>query len=66
MRETDFSTLDSGIDIAPGINVAPPIKNFHIRILILFYVNQGIVHFSFFPIFFQKLINLRFSNIIFY
>ena len=29
-------TLDSGIDVPPGINVAPPLKNFHIRILIHF------------------------------
>ena len=36
------STLDSGIDIAPGINVAPPLKNFHITILILFYIDLGI------------------------
>ena len=35
-------TLDSGIDVAPGINVAPPLKKFHITILILFYINLGI------------------------
>ena len=35
-------TLDSGIDVAPGITVAPPLKNFHIMILILFYINLGI------------------------
>ena len=35
-------TLDSGIDVAPGINVAPPLKNFHITIFILFYINLGI------------------------
>ena len=37
-----MSTLDSGIDVAPGINVAPPLKNFHIAILTLFYINLGI------------------------
>ena len=36
------TTLDSGIDVAPGINVAHPLKNFHITILILFYTNLGI------------------------
>ena len=36
------ATLDSGIDVAPGITVAPPPKNFHITILILFYINLGI------------------------
>ena len=36
------TTLDSGIDVAPGINVAPPLKNFHITILTLFYINLGI------------------------
>ena len=35
-------TLDSGIDVAPGINVAPPLKFFHIMILTLFYINLGI------------------------
>ena len=35
-------TLDSGINVAPGITVAPPLKNFHITILILFYINLGI------------------------
>ena len=35
-------TLDSGIDVAPGINVAPPLKKFHITILTLFYINLGI------------------------
>ena len=35
-------TLDSGINVAPGITVAPPLKNFHIMILILFYTNLGI------------------------
>ena len=39
-----LTTLESGIDVAPGIEVAPstPLKNFHIRILIHFYINQGI------------------------
>ena len=42
-------TLDSGINVAPGITVAPPLKNFHITILILFYINLGIaVIFKFF------------------
>ena len=35
-------TLDSGINVAPGITVAPPLKKFHITILILFYINLGI------------------------
>jgi hypothetical protein len=35
-------TLDSGINVAHGITVAPPLKNFHIMILILFYINLGI------------------------
>ena len=35
-------TLDSGIDVAPGIHVAHPLKNFHITNLILFYINLGI------------------------
>ena len=52
-------TLESGIDIAPGINVALPLKHFHIRILIHFYNNQGIaVIFHFFLSSFQKLINV--------
>ena len=42
-------TLDSGINVAPGIPVAPPLKNFHITILILFYTNLDIaVIFNFF------------------
>ena len=55
-----LSTLDSGIDVAPETNVAPPLKNFHIRFLMHFYINQGIaVIFLFFSfIFFQKLINV--------
>ena len=36
------STLDSGINVAPGIAVAPPLKNFHTTILLLFYINLGI------------------------
>ena len=44
-----FYTLDSGINVAPGITVAPPLKNFHIMILILFYINLGIaIIFDFF------------------
>ena len=44
-----WSTLDSGINVPPGIIVAPPLKNFHITILILFYINLGIaVIFKFF------------------
>ena len=35
-------TLDSGIDVAPGIAVVPPLKNSHIGILILFYINLAI------------------------
>ena len=35
-------TLDSGINVPHGITVAPPLKNFHITILILFYINLGI------------------------
>ena len=34
--------LESGIEVAPGINVAPPLKKFHITILILSYINLGI------------------------
>ena len=42
-------TLDSGINVAPGITVAPPLKKFHIMILILFYTNLGIaIIFEFF------------------
>ena len=37
-----WNTLDSGINVAHGITVAPPLKNFHIMILILFYINLGI------------------------
>ena len=36
-------TLHSEINVPPGINVAPPLKNFYIMILILFYINLGIV-----------------------
>ena len=36
-------TLDSGIDVPPWINVAPLLKDFNIRILIHFYIKQGIV-----------------------
>ena len=39
---TKVTTLDSGINVAHGITVAPPLKNFHIMILILFYINLGI------------------------
>ena len=47
--ENMLCTLDSGIDVAPGITVAPPPKNFHIMILILFYTNLGIaIIFEFF------------------
>ena len=34
-------TLESGIDIAPGINAALSLKHFHIRILIHFYINNS-------------------------
>ena len=48
-RATGRYTLDSGINVAPGITVAPPLKNFHIMILILFYTNLGIaIIFEFF------------------
>ena len=33
------STLDSEINVAPGITVAQPLKNFHITILILFFTS---------------------------
>ena len=39
---TNLVTLDSGINIPPGITVAPPLRNFYITILILFYINLGI------------------------
>ena len=43
------STLDSGINVAPGITVDPPLKKFHIMILVLFYINLGIaIIFDFF------------------
>ena len=43
------STLDSGINVAPGITVAPPLKKFHIMILVLFSINLGIaIIFQFF------------------
>ena len=54
-------TLDSGINVPPGITVAPPLKNFYITILILFYINLGIaVIYEFFFVFkiFQKLISV--------
>ena len=54
--ETTLSTLDSGINVAPGITVAPPLKIFHIMILILFYINLGIaVIFFFFLQIFSKI-----------
>ena len=54
----DNITLDSGIDVSPWINVAPLLKYFNIRILIHFYIKQGIaVIFHFFSfIFFSKII----------
>ena len=46
---TNMYTLDSEINVPPGITVAPPLKNFYITILILFYINLGIaVIFKFF------------------
>ena len=43
----------------PGINVAPPLKKFRISILILFYINLGIVVIFFFVFkIFQKLISV--------
>ena len=54
-------TLESGIDVAPGINVAPPLKKLHITILILFYINLAIaVIFSFFSKNFKKLFSIAF------
>ena len=51
-----YVTLDSGINVAPGITVAPPPKNFHITILILFYINLGIaVIFYIFIFIFKKI-----------
>ena len=51
-KRTDWfslTTLDSGINVPPGITVAPPLKIFYITILILFYINLGIaVIFNFF------------------
>ena len=38
-----FHTLESGIDVVPGINVVPPLKDVHIKILIHSYINQGIM-----------------------
>ena len=38
-----------GINVAPGITVAPPLKKFHIMILVLFSINLGIaIIFQFF------------------
>ena len=51
-------TLDSGIDVPPGINVAPPLKNFHIRILMHFYINQGIAVIFQFWLFSSKIFEL--------
>ena len=53
-------TLDSGIDVPPGITIAPHLKIFHITILILFYINLGIalIFYCFFFIFFQKKISV--------
>ena len=51
-------TLESGIDVCPEINVAPlPLKNFHIRILIHFYI-AVIFIFIFFKMF-QKWIKVH-------
>ena len=36
-------TLDSGIEVVSEITVAPPLKNFHIIFLILFYINLLVV-----------------------
>ena len=45
----DVCTLDSEINVAPEITIAPPLKNFYITILILFYTNLGIaIIFDFF------------------
>ena len=52
-------TLDSGINVAPGITI-DSLKNLHIMILVLFYINLGIAlvfDFFFFKIF-QKLLNV--------
>ena len=49
MKSSFLPTLDSEINVPPGITVAPPLKNFYITILILFYINLGIaVIFKFF------------------
>ena len=60
VNTAESHTLDSGIDGPPGINVAPPLKKFHIIILIHFYINQGIAAiFKFFFLFFFPKINKR-------
>ena len=42
-----YSTLESGIDIAPVINVVPSLRNFHIRILIhILHQSRHCDHFS--------------------
>ena len=41
-KSCSIATLDSGINVPPGITVASPLKNFYITILILFYINLGI------------------------
>ena len=42
-RRSFYHTLDSGINATPGITEALPLKNFHITILLLLYINLGIV-----------------------
>ena len=37
-----YYTQDSEINVAHGMTVAPPLKNFHIMIVILFSINLGI------------------------
>ena len=39
------STLDSGIDVPPGINVAPPFKNIHINFNAFLHQSRHCGHF---------------------
>ena len=57
--------LESGIDVAPGIKVALPLKDFNMRILIHFYTNQDIaVMFLFFSLYSFSKINKRTPTLI--
>ena len=42
MANESSSVISKALDYFIGITVAPPLKKFHIRILIHFYINQGI------------------------